>query len=203
MELQELKSVLEKKGYEVSFFETKEEAAKYIDGAVDKRSVGIGGSVSVKEMGLFEMLKSHNTVWWHNDPEQAKEYGAETVRHKEIQTEVYISSVNGVSEQGEFVNIDGGGNRIGATCYGHDKYYYIIGKNKLAKNLEKAIWRARNIASPKNAQRLGRKTPCAVKGDKCYDCNSPERICRGLLIQWQKMAGANAEVVLVNENLGY
>lgn len=56
--------------------------------------------------------------------------------------------------------------------------------------MTKALWRARNIAAPKNAQRLGVKTPCAVNGDRCYDCKSPQRICRGLVVLWRPSAAA-------------
>ncbi|MBE5853297.1 MAG: lactate utilization protein, partial [Lachnospiraceae bacterium] len=66
-----------------------------------------------------------------------------------------------------------------------------------------ALWRARNIASPLNAKRLNRKTPCALKADKCYDCNSPERICRGLAVLWERPMSTDVEVILVEENLGY
>ena len=62
--------------------------------------------------------------------------------------------------------------------------------------------RDRNIAAPKNAQRLQKKTPCAVKGDRCYNCKSPERICRGLVVLWGPMMGMEAEVILVDEDLG-
>ena len=67
---------------------------------------------------------------------------------------------------------------------------------------DEALWRARNIASPQNARRLGKKTPCAVKGDRCYDCKSPDRICRGLVTLWGPMTGMEAEVLLVDEDLG-
>ena len=65
------------------------------------------------------------------------------------------------------------------------------------------LWRARNIAAPKNAQRLGVKTPCAVNGDRCYDCKSPQRICRGLVVLWEAIRSCETEVVLVDEPLGY
>lgn len=65
------------------------------------------------------------------------------------------------------------------------------------------IYRARNVASPLNAKRLNRKTPCAVKGDKCYNCNSPERICRNLSVLWTKPTGAEYEVVLIEEEIGF
>ena len=118
--------------------------------------------------------------------------------------QVYICSLNGVAETGELVNIDGGGNRLSSGLFGHEKVYFIIGVNKIAPDLEGAIWRARNIAGPKNARRLEKKTPCAVRGDKCYDCKSPERICRALAVLWERPTGiGRAEVVLVNEPLGY
>lgn len=79
----------------------------------------------------------------------------------------------------------------------------MAGKNKVSEDFDKALWRLRNVVAPKNAQRLGRKTPCAVKGDKCYNCNSPERICRGLVVHYKKMNSMDMEVVLVDQELGY
>ncbi len=203
MNLQEIKKNLEKRGFSVRIFATGEEAVTYLNEAIDKTSVGIGGSVTVKELGLFETLSTHNEVWWHNDKGQLAEFGDKTLRQRAANTRVYISSVNGMARSGEIVNIDGTGNRIASTVYGHEKVYLIAGKNKIAENLEEAIWRARNIASPKNAQRLGLKTPCALKGDKCYDCSSPQRICRALMIMERAMLGMVTEIILVDENLGY
>ena len=116
---------------------------------------------------------------------------------------MYVTSVNGMDEDGDLINIDGAGNRVAATLFGHRKVYFVVGRNKLAPTYEEALWRARNISAPKNAQRLQRKTPCAAKGDKCYDCKSPERICRALVVLWEPMMGMEAEVVLVDEDLGY
>ena len=82
--------------------------------------------------------------------------------------------------------VDGNGNRVASTLFGHETVYLVVGSNKLAPDYESALWRARNIAAPKNAQRLNRKTPCAVKGDRCYDCSSPDRICRALVVLWGK-----------------
>lgn len=75
--------------------------------------------------------------------------------------------------------------------------------NKLAPDYDSALYRARNIASPLNAKRLNKKTPCAVKGDRCYNCSSPERICRGLSVLWEKPVTGEFEVILINEELGY
>ena len=147
------------------------------------------------ERQLYEKLAAHNEVHWHwvNGPAE---------REQAVGTEVYLTSVNGLAETGELINIDGAGNRVASTLYGHKKVYFLVGRNKLAPTYDEALWRARNIAAPKNAQRLQKKTPCAVKGDRCYNCKSPERICRGLVVLWGPMMGMEAEVILVDEDLG-
>lgn len=186
---------LKKRGYDVSFFPTAAEAAAYLDKEIDGQSVGSGGSMTLKEMGLLERLGKHNTLvsHWQGDPVTAA-----------MATQVYLSSVNGMAETGEIFNIDGTCNRVSSTLFGHDTVYLIVGRNKIAPDAEGAMFHARNVAAPKNAQRLGRKTPCAAKGDRCYDCDSPERICKALVTFWRRPGGVRKmEVVLVDEDLGY
>ena len=188
-------------GYAVSVFDTAAEAVAYLDGAIDGKTVGFGGSVTLQEMGLYEKLASHNQMIWHWQPEEGKT--ADEMRIAAMGTEVYFSSVNGLAETGEIVNIDGACNRIASIFYGHKKVYLIVGENKIAPDYEQALFRARYIAAPLNAKRLGSQTPCAVKGDRCYDCKSPGRICRGLSVLWCPPQGSNVEVVLIGEALGY
>lgn len=189
-----LRKNLEANNFQTSYFPTKEEAAAYLDRQIDQQTVAIGGAITIKEMDLYPKLAAHNQVNWHwegGDPAKA------------MDTDIYLTSANGVAETGEIINIDGTGNRVSSTLYGHKKVYFVIGINKIAPDYEKALWRARNIASPKNAQRIGVNTPCAVKGDKCYDCKSPQRICNALVVLWRKPKAFQAEVVIVGEELGY
>ncbi len=199
-----LKRNLEKNGYETSCFETKEQAVAYLNKQIDGTSVGFGGSVTVEELGLFQSLGKHNQVFSHMKAEYVPEgqTGAEVIAKAQV-AKVYFSSVNAIAESGEIINIDGRCNRVASIFYGHEKVYLVVGRNKIAKTVEEAYWRARNIAAPKNAQRLNKKTPCAIKADKCYNCSSPERICNGLVALWKKPGGTAIEVVLINENLGY
>ena len=192
------KKNLEARGFSVTTFRTAAEAADYLDKAVDGVSVGFGGSATLDELGLYERLAAHNDVFWHWKAENTQ-----AARRQAMTADMYFSSVNGLAESGELINIDGVGNRIAATLYGHKKVWFVVGRNKLAPTYEEALWRARNIAAPKNAQRLQRKTPCAVKGDRCYDCKSPERLCRGLAVLWEAMSGTETEVVLIDEDLGF
>ena len=193
---------LKKRGFTVSYFDTAAQAADYLDRSIDSQSVGVGGSVTLRDMGVYEKLAAHNEVFWQwYAPEGTSQ--EETYRKAE-RADVYLSSVNAIAETGENLNIDGTGNRVAATLYGHKKLNLVTGINKIAADYDAALWRARNIASPKNAQRLQKKTPCALRGDKCYDCSSPDRICRGLVVLWEPVKGiGETEVVLIGETLGY
>lgn len=192
-----VKSSLEARGYTVQVFQTKEEAADYLDAAVDGKSVGFGGSATLDALGLYERLGSHNRVIWH-----WKQADKDAARREAQTSEIYLTSVNGLAETGELVNIDGAGNRVASTLFGHQKVFFVIGRNKLAPTYDEAVWRARNVAAPQRARQLGKKTPCAVKCDRCYDCKSPERVCRGLVVLWGPMMGMEADVLLVDEDLG-
>ena len=195
MDFAKVKTQLLARGYAVTEFDTAEEAAAYLDGKIDNVTVGFGGSATLERLDLFRKLSVHNTVYWHwkQDKDEA--------RKAAMQTDVYLLSANALAESGEIVNIDGVGNRLSAALFGHQKVYFVIGENKLTEDLSAAIWRARNVAAPKRARQFGVNTPC-VKGERCYDCKSPERICRGMSIHWGPMMGMGAEIVLIHEELG-
>ncbi len=187
--------------YIVECFENKEAAVEFMDKELDNTTIGIGGSQTVAQMNLYPALAAHNTVHWHdkcNDPSEAVK-----IRQAAFRSPVYISSVNAVSLQGDIINIDATGNRVGAISFGPDDIYLLIGVNKITDDYNSAMFRARNVAAPLNARRLNRKTPCAVKADKCYDCSSPERICRNFCVFRECPYGAKYHVILINEELGY
>ena len=192
---------LKKLGYQVSVFDTAAQAADYLCGEIKDTTVGFGGSITLRDMGLYDRLQETNKVAWHMYPAEGQ--NKDELRMLARNTDVYLTSANGLAETGEIINIDGAGNRVSESIFGHKKVYFVIGKNKLAEDYDKALWRARNIAGPKNAQRLNRKTPCAAKGDRCYNCSSPDRICKVLSVFWGAPMGADCEVVLIKEDLGY
>ena len=200
MAFEKLKETLERNGFQVSVFATGEAAAAYLNREIDGTTVGMGGSMTVAELGLRESLAAHNVVFSHGyTPCSAEECQAMAAA-----ADVYLLSANAIAENtGEIVNIDGTGNRVAASLFGHRKVYLVAGRNKVSPDYDSALWRLRNVVAPKNAQRLGRKTPCAVKGDKCYDCHSPDRICKGLVVLYQKMRAMDMEVVLIDQELGY
>jgi L-lactate utilization protein LutB len=199
MAFEALKQTLERNGFTVTVCATGAEAAAYLNRVIDKTTVGCGGSMTLRQLDLYRSLGAHNTLHYHGISEDPQE-----ARRKAMTTEVYLLSANGIAEDtGEIINIDGTGNRVASTLFGHRKVYFVAGRNKVSPDFAAALHRVRNVVAPKNAQRLGCKTPCAAKADRCYNCKSPERICRGLVVHYQRMLSMEMEVVLVDEDLGF
>lgn len=201
MNIEKAIAALKHNGYKVTLFKTSEDAAEYLDSSINDKSVGFGDSDTLLHLNLFERLSSHNRVVDPGHCMQGKTFYETAVEC--LTTNIFLTSVNAMSETGELVNIDGTGNRIAGSLFGHKKVYFVVGTNKLTSTLEEAIWRARNIAAPRNAMRLGLRTPCAIKGDHCYNCSSPDRICNGIITYYKKMNNMDMEIVIINEELGF
>ncbi|NLL82005.1 MAG: LUD domain-containing protein [Tissierellia bacterium] len=197
--MEDLINVFEKKGYQVKCFKDSKAASDDLlkDIRIDD-IVGIGGSVTILDMGLYEQLTNRgNTVYWHWKSEDKKETLANAKN-----ADVYLSSVNAISKDGKIVNMDGTSNRVSSMIYGHRDVYLIVGKNKICNNLQEAIDRIYTVAAPKNAKRINAKTPCSFTG-KCNDCSSPDRICCTEVIFHKKPNGSNIILYFIDEELGY
>ncbi len=202
MDIQKTIASLKRNRYTVSYFDTFQEAAEYLDSQIDGKVVGFGDSKTMIKMELFEKLSKHNTVYDPNQSVDNDEFVA--IAKKTLVTDVFLTSVNAMSETGEMVNIDGTGNRVAGSLFGHDKVYFVVGTNKIAPTLDEAIYRARNVAAPLNSKKYDLPTPCVQVGGRCYDCNLPERICNAMVIYYKKMHDTeDMEVVLINEELGF
>ena len=189
---------LERKGYQVSRFPTLEEARQYFYHSCRGRTIGFGDSMTLLHMGLFETLSRHNQVTAPQHPAEGMDF-FDTAKAC-LTTELFFTSANAVAETGEIVNIDGSGNRVAGSLYGHKKVYFVITADKLAPTLDQAIWLARNVAAPRNARRLGLSTPCALGEERCHDCSSPQRICSAMCIYMKAINDMETEVVLIDES---
>lgn len=189
---------LEGRGFRVHRFASGVEAAEFLVQTLHGTSIGIGGSVTIDTLGVYDRLCGSNEVFWH-----WKNHAPET-RERAGKAETYLCSANGVSENGEIVNIDGFGNRVAGTIYGPERVFLVVGRNKIAPDLTGAIDRARNIAAPLNARRLNRHTPCAVGEPRCHDCRSPEKVCGVMTVFFMPPTSIKEfHVILVDEDLGY
>jgi L-lactate utilization protein LutB len=195
---------LRRNGFAVKYFESKEEAKTAIleDMPLDE-TVGFAGSVTVDEMKIYEALVSRGSkAFWHWKLTDSQSQTKEEVLAAAASADVFLSGTNAITEYGSLVNIDGTGNRLSGMLYGHKKVYIVVGVNKIAGSYEEAMLRIKNVASPANAKRLNRKTPCATLG-KCMNCDSEDRICKATLIIDRQPGGVPITLYLINENLGF
>jgi hypothetical protein len=167
----------------------------------DGATVGVGGSVTLAQIGLIDALKNRKIQFiWPQQQAKSDEERLELFR-KCFSTDVFLSSTNAVTEDGRLYNVDATGNRAGAMFIGPKKTIIICGVNKIVKDLEAAEKRVREWTAPQNAKRLGKKTPCVETG-VCADCSSPDRICNIYVTLAKKPARAEVVVIMVGENLG-
>jgi len=191
---------LNKHGFIASLYEKREEALKFLLSIIPSdATVGFGGSQTVIELGLPELLISRGNTVYHRS---YTKLDAEEIYKLSATADFYIASANALTEEGELINIDGRGNRVSAMIYGAKNVIFVAGTNKITKDIASGIERTRNISGPKNCVRLNKKTPCAITG-KCERCNSPDTICRATVIHHHPTVAQKAFVVLINETLGY
>ena len=178
---------------------SKEEALKTALSLIPEgSSVTMGGAMSAHEIGLVDALKSGNYNFIDRDKAEDKRAAMLAA----YDADVFLSSVNAMTDDGILINIDGNANRVSAICQGPKKVVFIVGMNKVCSDLDGAMKRARNVAAPTNAQRFGLSTPCAKTG-ACMDCKSPDTICCQFLITRFSRHAGRIHVILVNDNLGF
>ncbi|MBR4169166.1 MAG: lactate utilization protein [Lachnospiraceae bacterium] len=178
---------------------TKEEALKKaLELIPEESTVTMGGAMSAHEIGLVDALKEGNYLFIDRDQESDKR----AAMLKAYSADVFLSSVNAMTEDGVLINIDGNANRVSAIAQGPKKVIFIVGINKICNDVDSAMKRARNVAAPINAQRFGLNTPCAKTGS-CMNCKSPDTICCQFLITRYSKHADRIHVILVNDNLGF
>ena len=185
------------------YVRTKEEAVRELWKRITpSQQIGVGGSVTIRGLGVLEKLEAQGyTIHDHWKPGLSGENVLE-IRKKQMTSDLFLTSANAVTLNGELVNIDGIGNRVNSISFGPGKVILVVGYNKIVEDVQKGIERIKNVAAPLNARRLNIDVPCAKVG-KCVDCNSPNRICRVLVIHERKPTSTDILIILVGEELGF
>ena len=178
---------------------SKEEALKIaLELIPEGSSVTMGGAMSVHEIGLSDALKNGNYNFIDRDAYEDKREAMLLA----YDADVFLSSVNAMTDDGVLINIDGNANRVSAIAQGPKKVVFVVGMNKVCNDVDAAMKRARNVAAPTNAQRFGLATPCAKTG-ACMNCKSPDTICCQFLITRFSRHKDRIHVIVVNDNLGF
>ena len=195
------------------FFAKTAEDAKKISKSLlnDGDVVTHGGSVTLKECGITELLKNGKYTYLDRSVPGLTSDQIMEIYRKAFFADVYFTSTNALTVNGELYNVDGNSNRVAAMLFGPKKVVVIAGYNKIVNSIDEAAKRVKSIAAPANCQRLDKNTYCH---EKCQcvalneasisaGCQSPDRICRNFTIMSKQGTKGRVNVIIVGEELGY
>ncbi len=195
------------------YVETKEEVLPLVESLMKEgETVSHGGSETIKECGIVDMLNSGKYNYLDRSKAASPEE-VEKIYRDTYSADTFFASANAVTEGGLLFNVDGNSNRVSAICYGPKQVIFVCGYNKIVKDLDEAVVRLKTTASPKNTKRLNCNTYCSREGEclamgrdatfMCDGCKSPDRICCNYVISaWQRHK-ERMKVIIVGEQLGY
>jgi len=177
--------------------------AQQIRPHLDIATVSIGDSMSLFDTGIPDMLRSDPEISFLDTFEKGIDRQEIIERRRQaLLVDLFLTGSNAVTEQGQLVNLDMVGNRVGGLTFGPKHVVLVIGRNKIAADLDGAMKRIRTLAAPLNAARHeGWRTPC-VKTARCMNCKSPDRICNTWVITEKSYPKGRIKIILVNQDLG-
>jgi len=200
--VQEVLQSLIKNRFEALYVSSREEAREKILAMIPTgASVGYGGSLTLEELGIKDVLKKGNYQFIDRGRSETSAEELFKLRRESLLSDVFLCSTNALTKDGKLVNIDGIGNRLAALTFGPKKVIVVAGLNKVVADVEEGLKRIRNSVAPLHARRRGWMVPCANTG-YCMDCRSADRICGTITITEFQREKGRLTVILVGESLG-
>lgn len=185
------------------FVKNREDLFQLLNKLILKNStIGSGDSDTLEQLGVFDFLRNGDYIFYDKHGENLTSTQKREIYIKNFSADNFITGCNAITADGKLVNIDGNGSRVAPMIYGPSQVIVVVGKNKIAENIDKAIERVRQIAAPLDAKRLKKDTPCAKIG-RCIDCKHPQRICNSLVVIVRQFDSERIRVIIVDEELGY
>ena len=195
---------LNKNEMEAVYFPTVAEAREEVLRRIPSGArVGIGGSVTLREMGILEALEKRGDEVYDHWKEGLSKERRQEVGKRQQRADFFLTSTNALTLDGKLINVDATGNRVASMIFGPERVMVIAGVNKIVKNLNEGLARLKKVAAPRNCQRRKDPTPCA-QDLVCHNCDTPARLCRVTTIIERRPWGIKEfAVILVGEELGY
>ncbi|MGC6769053.1 lactate utilization protein [Enterococcus sp. LJL128] len=165
------------------------------------KTVAFGGSVTLQQSQIIDALNQRKQAVINRDLAETPEERHQLMRQS-LLADYYLTSVNGISEDGILVNIDSVGNRVAALSYGPDKVIAFVTMNKIYGNLESTIETVRKKTAPENAFRLGLTTTPCIKTGQCGSCLKEECICSMISLIRRSKIDRRMTILLILENGG-
>lgn len=200
MMIEEMIKNFEKNSMELIFVKNRTEAfelaKKYIKPDI---TIGLGGSTTVKDIGLLDFVLKRDDVRVYNQYESGITMEENEKRRREgLLSDLYITGTNALSINGELINADGSGNRVAAQIFGPKKVLIFAGKNKIVKNVEEGFKRIKEVAIPKNIERIN---AMAIANGKEPSYNENNIANKFSYINGDKKG--RTTIILIDETLGF
>ncbi len=213
-DIKKVMAAAEANNMQVFYAEKKEDVNDIVKSILKEGDkVAVGGSVSLKECGVLDLLRCGKYEFLDRYKEGLNQDDIKQIYIDSFSSDVYFSSVNAITEKGELYNVDGTGNRVAALLYGPESVILVVGKNKIVKDIDEAVLRVKKIAAPMNTKRLSFDTYCKNTGEClgvfendsniCSGCKSEMRICADYVIMAHQRVKNRIKIIFVNEDLGY
>lgn len=194
---------LNSKGFKAFYASDAQAAVDYVLAQTSQSdTIGFGGSQTLFETGIADALLNRGNTVYSSELAALSGGDKDAPKRLGLTADVYLSSTNALTLDGDLVNIDGIGNRVAAMFYGPQKVIFVVGRNKLTANPHTAIARIKKVACPLNARRLGLSTPCAIEGH-CTNCNTTQRMCNVTVRLQRPTRGKEMHVVIIDGDFGY
>lgn len=165
-------------------------------------TVGCGDSVTLEKTGVFDFLRNGDYRFYDKHRPGLSSAEKRDLYLKNFSADTFVTGTNAVTMDGKLFNIDGNGSRVAPMLYGPKQVIVVVGINKLVETVEDAVKRARQLAAPLDAKRLGKNTPC-TKLNACIDCKHKDRICNDFVLIAGQFTQDRIKVILVDKPLGY
>lgn len=200
MDIDRLRRNCELNRFEFDYVESIEECRMLVNQLIHKNNVvSHGGSVTLSECGILDLLKERKDIVYLD---RSNCEDVQKLYREVFSADIYLTSVNALTKEGELYNVDGNGNRVAAMLFGPKKVIVIAGINKIVENVEEAVKRVQQIAAVKNNIRLNTDNPC-VKTGTCVHCRSANKLCREYTLITSSAIDKRIHIIVVNEELGY
>lgn len=194
--------VLNSRKFDAHYADNADEARRLVEEMLPEGAqIAVGGSVTLQETGIMELIRSpkYNFIDRFNNESWEEEL------HKYrlgFLSDVFVTGSNAVTMNGEIVNIDCTGNRVGCIGFGPKKVIIVVGANKIVDDMAEGIKRAKSVA-PLNSRRIHHNNPCD-ETNKCVDCTGEKRVCNiiSVIDGCYKFPG-RISVIVVGEELGF
>ena len=193
---------LQRRNMEGYCFDTKEEAIDKVMSLIEKDDiVSWGGSYTIDELGIKRLLEEKGISVIDRDKAKSPEERVKLMKQA-LTADVFLTSTNAITMDGELMNVDGNGNRLAAYNYGPNNVIVVAGMNKVVPDLSCALSKIRADATIPNAFRTNSKSPCRVTG-KCSECTMQDTLCSQILVTRYSKPQNRIKVILVGEHLGF